>query len=589
MAVEVISNKVLIQNNKYGWMICSYEMDGNYFNYTLKYYFEGGDAQLDDAYLKVGGTTVWSAGRVHNYSGNPGEPAKTITIHGGSAPVTGTQTITFGITKYQNYYQSGSFTVTGGGYPTGITATYNSSTWNSINITSSVSTYGSYTGTPSIEQIVVDSTATSSNWETKGRQARANNTTATSSTQSVTNSNSTPYSGGITIKGAMDFKVAAWVNTSAYNGGTLNNTVYHTPPAPLQSITYTQTQGATDVTIAATITGGTSTNNYGNTVTTYYRYSTNGGSSYTNWTSAGTGTAWTAKSVSFTVPYKANIIVQAKQTYQSKDSEVKSVSFTSTSGTAPSSLSATITASTWNSVTMNGSATYGNPSSISGRSLTVGVNNNSSTLSNRREKNTQNVGSVSDVVINNTSTTQDGGIDLKGMLPVYPFVWASNTVQSASNIGSVYYLPPSPGIGNYSDQGGGDYYITYTGIPANNVSDYVAADLTRTFRYKIDNGAWVYIDNAASKLLTDVSTQTISIPYQSTATVEAWHTYKGKDSEKTVFTILNDARQVHFYGSVNDATKEIKKFYCSIGGKTVKVTKLYASVGGVAKEVFEDV
>ena len=494
---------------------------------------------------------------------------------------------------------SGSFTTdsigAGSTLPTGLTATYNSSTWNSVSITSSVTSWGTgYTGTPNLEQIVVDSSATSSDWQNKGRQVKKNATTSLSSTQSVTTAGSTAYSGGLTIKGAMSFKIAAWASTSVghYGDGYFNNTTYYTPPAPLQSITYTQTQGSTNVGISTTITGGNSTNNTSNTVTTYYRYSVDGGSTYSNWTSAGTGTAWTAKTASFNCAYGANVVIQAKQQYQGKDSEVKSVSFTATNGTTPSGGSVNITSATWDSVTLNVSGvSYGKPDGISGRKLAIGVRVGPNDASYKRENQVENVTSATTTVTNSSIYPSALPLQLKGMLPVYSYVWAWNTKTSATVASSStpYYLPPAPGIGSYTDDTHGDYTIKFTGNVSNNVTDYIPADLTRTVRYKIDNGAWVYVDSAAVKMLDALTSAQINVPYLSTATVECWMTYKGKDSEVTRFTIMNAVKNSHLYGSVNGVTEEIEHLYGSVNASTVKINKLYASVGGVATEVFRDV
>ena len=580
----------------YGTLYLQYDNTATGSSVPVRIFFKGAN-DLSSVYVTFFSLTVTGYATTSAYSLSASGAGAEVTVWQNN--ITGNQNIsatwqirwTSPYACTQNYSLSG-WLPAGGSLPTGLKAEWVSSTWDSVTIKSSVTSWGSYTGTPSIEQIVVDSTATSSNWETKGRQARANSTTATSSTQSVTNSNSTAYSGGITIKGAMDFKVAAWVNTSAYNGGTLNNTVYHTPPAPLQTLSYTQTQGATNVTVNVTITGADSTKNYSNTVTTYYRYSTNGGSSYSSWTSAGTGTPWTSKTASFTCAYKANVVIQAKQTYNSIDSEIKSVSFTATSGTAPSNLSSSITASTWNSVTMNGSASYGNPSGISGRSLTVGVNINGSSLANRRELNTQNVTSVSDVVINNSSSNLGGDFDLKGMLPVYPFAWANNTVQSASSIGSVYYLPPAPGSLTYTTVASGsdiDCTLNYVGVAADSYDGYTAADLTRTVRYKGDEDAdWTYVENDTQIALTTATTETVTIAATHSVVIEAWMTYKGKNSTVSTVTVVNNNDPVALYASVNDEATKVIKLYGSVNNETVAIKKLYASVNGVARLVYED-
>ena len=59
---QAISNKVLVQSSKYCWMICDYTMSGTTLNYSLSFYFEGGCAQLDNAWIKVGSTIVDSLG-----------------------------------------------------------------------------------------------------------------------------------------------------------------------------------------------------------------------------------------------------------------------------------------------------------------------------------------------------------------------------------------------------------------------------------------------------------------------------------------------------------------------------------------------
>lgn len=596
---QAISNKILVKDYKYCWMICDYTLSGSTMTYTLSFHWDGGDAQLDNAWIKVGGTTVWqNAGRIHNYDpSQDNRGSYDLTIHNGTATVSGTQTVTFGITKYQNNNMSGSFSATGGTAPSGGYATYHSSTWNSITFTTGVTNTGGttiqnhaavVTGSSNGE---VDNT---SNWDIGRHEYKYDGYSASSHKfENCKTSNATEtWLSPIAIKGLLHYKLGWWIGNNAGFTSGLNNTLRYLPPSPLQSIAYTQTAQSTNVKVNLTITGGNSTNNYSDTVTTYYRYSTNGGSSYSSWTSAGTGTPWTAKTASFTCAYKSNVVVQAKQTYHSMDSEVKSISFTASSGTAPSGGSLSVSSSTWNSVTLVASGVnYGDPSSVSGRKISVGVSSSSSALTYKRENQLENVTSATTTVTNNSVYPSASALQLKGMLAVYPYLWAWNTVSSSTLIhqSSPYYLPPAPGIGSYTDQGSGDYYITYTGNTANNVGDYTASELKRTVRYKIDSGAWVYVNNNVQKALTDVTTQTITIPYQSTATIEAWDTYRGKDSVKTTFTITNVVRPVHFYGSVNGVTEEIEHLYGSVGGQSVKITKLYASVGGVAKEVFEDV
>ena len=410
-------------------------------------------------------------------------------------------------------------------------------------------------------------------------------------TTTITNG-SVQLDGGTTIKGAGTYYADTYASNSAGYYSNSSRVTVETPPAELANITYTEVKNPTNVSITPKITGGSSSVNASGAVSTKYRYAINNGS-WSGWTTiSGTATAWTQRTGSaFTCPYGASVKIEAYQTFNNKDSVHKTVTFTATNGDAPSNLASSITDSTWETVTMSGSCSYGNPSGVSNRSLTVGVNINGSSLANRREKNTQGVTSVSSVLIDNTVNTANLGGDftLKGMLPVYPYAWASNTVQSASSIGSVYYLPPAPGSASYTNDGNDEYTISFVGVPAKNYADYTAADLTRTVRYKIDNGAWVYVDNDAQKALDVVTSETIEVLPTHNATVEAWLTYKGKESTHSSFMITNSNDPVFLYGSVNGESKKIRHFYGSVNGETVKITKLYGSVGGVARKVFEDV
>lgn len=608
---QAISNKVLVQSSKYCWMICDYSMSGSTLSYTLSFKFEGGCAQLDNAFIKYkNGSDIWrNSGRVHNYEGNPLASGHTVSIHSGTVTISGSQTIQFGITKYSGVSCVGEFTVSGSTAPSGASVTFNSATYNSINITSKVNSWGSgYSGTPNLEQIVIAGTATSSNWQSTGRQAKSNATTSTTSTQSVTTANSTAYSGGVTIKGAMDFKVAAWASTSAGSTYAYSDTLHYTPPAPLQTLSYSQTQQSTNVKVDVSITGGSSTDNYGNTVTTYWRYSTNGGSSWSDWGNAGTGTPWTTKTASFTCDYGASIKIQAKQQYQGLDSAVKEVSFTATNGTAPTAGDVTITGSTWNSVTLQASGVnYGKPDGISGRKLAIGVRIGPNDSSYKRENQVENVTSATTTVTNSSIYPSAQPLQLKGMLPVYSYLWVWNTKTSATTSASTtpYYLPPAPGQLSYAldseTVAQKTFTVSYVGVAANNVTDYTATDLKRTVRYSEDNGStWTYVDNDVQKSLTTTTSFQITVAAQHSVIVQSWLSYKGKDSDVSAVVISNNADPIYFYGSVSERdpvtgefsdpeSRLITKFYGSVNDETVKITKLYGSVNGVAREFFEDV
>ncbi len=410
-------------------------------------------------------------------------------------------------------------------------------------------------------------------------------------TTTITNS-SVQLDGGTTIKGAGTYYADTYASNSAGGANSSRVTVY-TPPAALASITYEQTAGATNVSIVPKITGGSSTVNASGAVTTSYRYSTNGGSTWSGWTTiSGTATAWTEKTGSaFTCNYGASVKIQAKQTFNSKESAVKEVSFTATTGTAPSGGTLTVDSSTWNSITLTAAGVdYGMPSGVSGRKLAIGVHayNDNTT---KRENQIENVTGATTTVTNSSIYPSGTALQLKGMTDVYPYIWAWNTVTSTYVVNETapYYLPPAPGTASYTEDGNDEYTISFTGVPANNDPNYTAADLTRTVRYKIDGGSWVYVDNDAQKALDVVTSETITVNPQHNATVECWLTYKGKESTHNTFMIVNSNDPVFLYGSVNGEATRIRHFYGSVNGETVKAIKIYASVDGVARKVFEDV
>ena len=108
------SQHVLNNGSYYAWLVCDYEMNGSTLEYNLWFHWDWGCAQLDNAWIKVGNTTIWSnGGRIHNYAAGDIAQNHSCAVHSGSATITGTQTVTFGITKYQGVDLSGSFTVTG--------------------------------------------------------------------------------------------------------------------------------------------------------------------------------------------------------------------------------------------------------------------------------------------------------------------------------------------------------------------------------------------------------------------------------------------------------------------------------------------
>lgn len=197
---------------------------------------------------------------------------------------------------------SGSFTVSfpsGATAPTGLATQVTARTWNSATMKTSVSSWGTGAGP---NRLVIHLSPTYNN-DTYMRQAEASYSPFTAT---INNSTSTGTHQAFTMKGC--HTLYPWIY--AYNGTIEAKTwgsAFYLPPAPLQSITAgTQGYSGTNVTVPITITGGNSTNNNNVTVTTQYQYKVGSGS-LSSWTSAGTGTPWTAKSVTLSVASNSSL------------------------------------------------------------------------------------------------------------------------------------------------------------------------------------------------------------------------------------------------------------------------------------------
>lgn len=261
------------------------------------------------------------------------------------------------------------------------------------------------------------------------------------------------------------------------------------------------------------------------------------------------------------------------------------------STSAPTGLYINNVSSTWNSVTGTvGLSSYGTGSGTKRLSLLVLLQDyTGGGLQNRREYVTSGALSKTFTVTNSSEAGAAGAIDIKGCGLYHTGVYATNGSVPSRRNGPTIYTPPAPVVFNYVRIGETDQWqVTLTGDPNNNNSDYTAEQLTRSLRYKIDNGSWVNVETAEVKAIDATTIVTITIPNASAATIEGWMTYQGLDSEVSSITIVNGDAPVHLYGSVNGQAKELVHVYGSVNGRSVKLTKIYASVGGVAKLVHVD-
>ena len=247
--------------------------------------------------------------------------------------------------------------------------------------------------------------------------------------------------------------------------------------------------------------------------------------------------------------------------------------------------------STWDSVSGTvGLSSYGTGSGTKRLELLVLLQDyTGSGLQNRHEYVTGGALSQTFTVTNSSEAGAAGAIDIKGCGLYHTGVYATNGSTPSRLNGPTTYTPPAPVVMNYTRIGVTDQWqVTLTGDPNNNNSDYTPAQLTRSMRYKIDNGAWVNVETAEVKAIDATTIGTITVPASSTATIEGWMTYQGLNSEIGSITITNSDAPVHLYGSVNGESTEIQHLYGSVNGRSVKITKLYASVGGISKKIFED-
>lgn len=227
----------------------------------------------------------------------------------------------------------------GGTAPTGGAITYNSCTWNSANITSSVTSWGGLTG--NFQAIVVTGSyngdaanATPTSW-TVGRKVYKKNevsSSTTSYTVNATDSNvDSAYNNPISIKGLLHYKLAYWNYNSAGRIDGLDDTLRYLPPAPSQ-FSYGTPTGSTDLTFPVTF-AGVAANNH----TTYdsanlnrtIRYKIGNG----NWTYVDNGTVAAidfATNFDVTVPAGQVATIEGWQTYHGMDSAVETITIANT-------------------------------------------------------------------------------------------------------------------------------------------------------------------------------------------------------------------------------------------------------------------
>lgn len=236
------------------------------FTYSRSGSYSYYDITLPTPTMTIAGETFYDndfANRVHS-----GVTVGSITSSTFSKSVgNGTYGVTWNCGSGQRSDFAGSWStsvvVNTGTGPSSIAIKFNSASWNSVNTTTTIGSWGTgYTGTPNLENVVVDGNATAANWETMGRQGRQHATEATSVTDSVTNANSVSYSGGFVIKGCSKYKIAGYASTSVGNVKMIDaDNVRYTPPYELTSLSYTSQSATTNGDVAVVLSAVTNSAN----------------------------------------------------------------------------------------------------------------------------------------------------------------------------------------------------------------------------------------------------------------------------------------------------------------------------------------
>lgn len=312
-----------------------------------------------------------------------------------------------------------------------------------------------------------------------------------------------------------------------------------------------------------------------------------------------------ATSATLTLNYRACYNSSCSSTYWSA-SPSWTITFSS-SGSAPSGVSVAYNSSTWDTITATSTLTsWGGLTGVIQGIVITG--SSADDAANATADNWTSMGRhVYSYNVPNTSTLShqfamsmaathtdyNTPIDIKGMRHYKLAAWASNSAGNARAFdNTLRYTPPAPGFLSYRDNGGDSdktYTIKYVGdTSTNNSSGYEQAYLTRTVRYKIGSGSWVYVDNATVAVVGLETTASITLHPGESATVECWMTYHGMQSQVSRVTINNTNLGYRLYGSVNGQTKKLGPVYASVNGRSKKLVRIYASVDGVARKVYED-
>lgn len=213
--------------------------------------------------------------------------------------------------------------------PTGGTTTVDARTWNSVTLSSSITSYG-YPSTNSERKLAIGVRGASSQSPVYKRENQVG--LVTSYTTTVTNSSIYPAGQPLILCGCEAFYPYVWAWNGVASSLFLEETAYYLPPAPLATLSLDSlSAGALDAEATITIAGSPDDGTYnkvGSLVTTEYRYVVGSGS-YSAWTTLGSNEApATSHTITLTgLALNSSVTVQARQSFSGTYSEVKSLSF----------------------------------------------------------------------------------------------------------------------------------------------------------------------------------------------------------------------------------------------------------------------
>lgn len=242
--------------------------------------------------------------------------------------------------------------------------------------------------------------------------------------------------------------------------------------------------------------------------------------------------------------------------------------FTVTGGSAPANFSASNIVAKWDRITFT--STIGSPNGtltahapcVSMVPLVGGAPKYENAASGTIPA------SMTTTITNDSTPISLPNWSIKGCGMYYVGAYAANAAGAIYGQGPAVYTPPSPPVLTHtepSDSANGDVHIEFVGgTYEDNWSSYDTPELTRTVRYNVNGGSWIYIVNDVNALMTDITEATIPVLAGDTVVVEAWMSYYGSQSEIKTVTLANTP-DAALYGSVNNLSKSLHPLYATFG------------------------